>query len=347
MPNIGTFGGFAFDPEVFSDYMTENPTWSNAIIASGILQEDSNIMSLIGEKGNIATLPFYKPISIEEYEPLNNDGNTDNTPDEISGSKQTAMLIQRMKAWKEQDFTKELTGANPMQHVANSVSDYYNQVWENELMNIVNSVITLPAVSNHIMDISAVANTSGEGTSGITVTDTNKIDASTMIFAQQKALGDMAKGFGLVIMHSYIYARYQALGLIDFAKYTQADGLTREVNLPTINGLVVVVSDRHTVDASGSVPVYKTTIVGQGAILTAPKTNYENPYYVDYDPESKAGIQKLYTKQGRVLHPNGFSIKQNKIAKESPTTKELGTTGNWELAFNEKNIKIGQIISNG
>lgn len=338
MPNTGTFGGFAFDPEVFADYMAENPTWSNAIIASGILQEDSNIMSLIGEKGNIATLPFYKALSIDDYAPLNNDGNTDNTPDDITGGKQTAMLIQRMRAWKAQDFTKELTGADPMQHIANSVSDYYNQVWENELMNIVDTVITLPEVSNHIMDVSA---------SGDSVTDENKIDASTMIFAQQKALGDMAKGFGLAIMHSYIYARYQALGLIDFAKYTQADGLTREVNLPTINGLVVVVSDRHTVDTSGLIPIYKTTIVGQGAILTAPKNNYEQPYCVDYDPESKAGIQKLYTKQGRVLHPNGFSIKQNNIVKESPTTTELGTVDNWELAFNEKNIKIGQIISNG
>ena len=93
MPRTGTFGGFAFDPEVFADYMSEQPTWSNAIIASGILQQDSTIMNLIGSEGNVATLPFYKAMDIADYEPYNNDGNTNNTPKEISGGKQNAMMV--------------------------------------------------------------------------------------------------------------------------------------------------------------------------------------------------------------------------------------------------------------
>lgn len=338
MPRTGTFGGFVFDPEVFADYMAEQPTWSNAIIASGILQEDATIMDLIGTKGNVATLPFYKAINADDYEPLNNDGLTDNTPEEIEGGKQTAMLIQRMKAWKAKDFTKELTGADPIQHIGNSVTNYYQQVWEWELMNITNTVMKLEALKNHVMDISA---------EGGTVADANKVGETTMIYAQQKALGDMANGFGIAIMHSLILARYKALGLVEYAKYNEANGLTQEVNLPTINGLVVVPSDRHTVDISGDVPKYKTTIVGRGALLTAKKNNYEEPYYVDYDPETSAGVEKLYTKEGRVLHPNGFDLNVKNIEKESPTRTELGATDNWTLAFNEKNVKIGQIISNG
>ena len=338
MPRTGTFGGFVFDPEVFADYMAEQPTWSNAIIASGILQEDATIMDLIGTKGNVATLPFYKAINADDYEPLNNDGLTDNTPEEIEGGKQTAMLIQRMKAWKAKDFTKELTGADPIQHIGNSVTNYYQQVWEWELMNITDTVMKLEALKNHVMDISAEGGTVGEA---------NKVGETTMIYAQQKALGDMANGFGIAIMHSLILARYKALGLVEYAKYNEANGLTQEVNLPTINGLVVVPSDRHTVDISGDVPKYKTTIVGRGALLTAKKNNYEEPYYVDYDPETSAGVEKLYTKEGRVLHPNGFDLNVKNIEKETPTRAELGTTDNWSMAFNEKNIKIGQIISNG
>lgn len=339
MPRTGTFGGFAFDPEVFADYMAERPTWSNAIIASGILQNDPTIMGLIGDKGNVATLPFYKAINIDDFEPYNNDGLTNNTPKEITGGKQTAMLIQRMMAWKAQDFTKELTGADPMQHIADNVANYYQQVWEAELMNIVNTVMKLNDMEDHIWDIALA--------SGSTVEDANKIDETTMIFAQQKALGDMANGFGIAIMNSYIFARYQALGLVDYNKYTVTNAVTQEVNLPTINGMIPIVSDRHTVDTSGDVPKYITTLVGQGAILTAEKTNYEEPYYTDYDPETKAGIEKLYTKQGRVLHPNGFSLNVANIANESPTKTELGTSTNWSLAFNAKNVRIGQIISNG
>lgn len=344
MARTGTFGGFVFDPEVFADYMAEQPTWSNAIIASGILQEDATIMNLIGSEGNVATLPFYKAMDIKDYEPYNNDGLTDNVPKEISGGKQTAMLIQRMMAWKAKDFTKELTGAEPLQHIANSVNNYYQQVWEAELMNILNTVMKLDAMKNHVMDIAAVKPTTGS----TVVTDDNKISETTMIYAQQKALGDAVNGFGLAIMHSYILARYKALGLVEYMKYNNANGLQQEVNLPTINGLVVVTSDRYTTVTTEGEPLkYVTTIAGRGSMLTAKKTNYEEPYYTDYDPETAAGIEKLYTKEGRVLHPNGFDFAAGNVANESPTKTELGTAANWSLKFNEKNIRIGQIISNG
>lgn len=340
MARTGAFGGFSFDPEVFSGYMAEQPTWNDAIINSGILVEDSTIMDLIGTKGNVATLPFYVPIDENDDPALNNDGETNNTPSEISGKKQTAMLIQRMKAWRAQDFTKELTGADPMTHVANSVAGYYRQVRVRDLMAIVDAVLSLKGMENHITDLS-------EQTGTGTVTDANKVDETTLIFAQQKALGDSAEKMGLLFLHSYMYAKYKALGLVDYNKYTVTNALAGDVNLPSIGGFIPVVSDRFTVDTSKQNVVYKTYMIGAGSILTCPKNNYEDPYYADYDPETKAGIRKLYTKQGYVLHPNGFSIDANKIAKESPTNAELGNKANWSLVYNHKNIRMGMIKSNG
>lgn len=340
MPRTGTFGGFAFDPEVFSGYMAEQPTWNDAIINSGILVQDSTIMDLIGEKGNVATLPFYVPIDEAESQALNNDGETDNTPVEISGKKQTAMLIQRMKAWKAQDFTKELTGADPMTHVANSVAGFYRQTRVRDLMAIVDAVLSLKGMENHITDLSEQTGTGA-------VTDANKVDETTLIFAQQKALGDSSEKMGLLFLHSYMYAKYKALGLVDYNKYTVSNALAGDVNLPSIGGFIPVVSDRFTADTSKQNVVYKTYMIGEGSILTCPKNNYEDPYYADYDPETKAGIRKLYTKQGYVLHPNGFSIDQNKVAKESPTNAELGNKANWSLVYNHKNIRMGMIKSNG
>lgn len=340
MAGTGTFGGFSFDPEVFSGYMAEQPCWNDRIINSGILVEDSTIMDLIGTKGNVATLPFYVPIDENDDPALNNDGETNNTPSEISGKKQTAMLIQRMKAWKAQDFTKELTGADPMTHVANSVAGFYRQTRVRDLMSIVDAVLSLDGMANHITDLS-------EATGTGTVTDANKVDETSLIFAKQKAIGDSDGNMGLLFLHSYMYAKYQALGLVDYNKYTVTNALAGDVNLPSINGFIPIVSDRYTVDLSKTNPVYKTYMIGAGSILTCPKTNYEDPYYADYDPETKAGIRKLYTKQGYVLHPNGFSIAANKIKKESPTNAELGTKTNWSLAYDEKNIRMGMIKSNG
>lgn len=340
MARTGAFGGFSFDPEVFSGYMAEQPTWNDAIINSGILVQDSTIMDLIGEKGNVCTMPFYVPIDENDDPALNNDGETNNTPSEISGKKQTAMLIQRMKAWRAQDFTKELTGADPMTHVANSVAGYYRQVRVRDLMAIVDAVLSLKGMENHITDLSEQTGTGA-------VTDANKVDETTLIFAQQKALGDSAEKMGLLFLHSYMYAKYKALGLVDYNKYTVTNALAGDVNLPSIGGFIPVVSDRFTVDTSKQNVVYKTYMIGAGSILTCLKNNYEDPYYADYDPETKAGIRKLYTKQGYVLHPNGFSIDQNKVAKESPTNAELGNKANWSLVYNQKNIRMGMIKSNG
>lgn len=341
MAREGNFGGFYFDEEVFASMMQEQDFWKNEIIASGIMQQDSSIMNLIGTKGNVATIPIYKPLNIYEagMAALNNDGETDNTPVETTGDKQTCMLIQRMKAFKAKDFTKELTGADPLTNIKNKISGYYGQVWENEMMNIADAVLGVAELEDHVTDLSV--------TSG-TVAEKNLIDATTMIDAEQAALGDMAGGLGLVVMHSKIFAQFKKLGMVEYGKYTVGNILRQDIELPTINGKVPLVTDYYTVDNSVSgFPVYKTYLFGEGAFLTADKKNYEKPYYTDYDPETSAGTDKLYTKQGKVLHPNGLSLAVDNIAKESPTLAELGNTANWALKFNPKNVKMGLIKTNG
>ena len=341
MARTGLFGGFSFDEEVFTDMMQENPTWNNEILASGIIVKDQSIMDAIGEKGNVATLPMYKPLSIEDegMAPLNNDGLTNNTPVEVSGKKQTCMLTQIMKAFKAKDFTKELTGADPLGDVQSKIADYYQQAWIMYMMGIADTAMKVAALADHVTDLSV--------TSG-TIADANKTQADTLIYAQQKALGDMANGFGMIGMHSMIFARYKALGLVDYNKYTVTNALAQEVNLPTIGGLIPIVMDRYTVDTTTPLfPVYKTYIFGQGAFLEAEKTNYVKQYTTDYDPEASAGTDKFYTKQGKVLHPNGLSLAANNITAESPTLAELKTAANWSLVANGKNVKIGLLKTNG
>lgn len=298
-------------------------------------------MDLIGSKGNVATIPIYKPLNVfdKDMAALNNDGETDNSPVEITGDKQTCMLIQRMKAFKAKDFTKELTGADPLSLIKNKISSYYTQVWEVELMNIANAVLGVGALSEHITDLSVTSGTIG---------DANIINETTMIDAEQTALGDMAGGLGLAIMHSKVFARYKKLGLVEYGKYTVGNVIRQDIELPTINGKIPVITDYYTVDTSvAGFPVFKTYLFGEGAFLSAEKKNYENQYTTDYDPETSAGIDKFYTKQGKVLHPNGLSLAVDNISKESPTQAELGLSDNWSLKFNHKNVKMGLIKTNG
>lgn len=336
MARTGNFGGFEFDEEVFTGMMQEADYWNSPIIASGIVQEDSSIMNLIGEKGNVATIPIYKPLDANEsgMGALNNDGLTDNTPVEISGDKQTCMLIQRMKAFKAKDFTKELTGADPMTLIRNKIAGYYQQVWEKELMNIAQAVLAVSALSGHVLDLAS---------------ESKAIDAGTVYDAEQAALGDMAGGLGLMVMHSMIFKEYKKMEMVDYDKYVVNGVIQKEITLPTIAGKHVLVTDNFTFKdvASGDSTTrqYLTYLFGEGAFLSCDKKNYENQYTTDYDPEASAGIDKFYTKQGKVLHPNGLSLAVDNIAKESPTFTELGTTNNYSLKFNQKNVKMGLIKS--
>lgn len=341
MARTGLFGGFYFDEEVFTDMMNESDYWKNEIMASGVIQKDASIMNAIGSHGNVATIPIYKPFNVHDtgMNALNNDGLTDNTPVEVAGDKQTCMLIQRMKAFKAKDFTAELTGAEPLTHVKNRIQNYYTGVWENELMNIVSAVMGVAALSDHVTDLAVTTGT---------IADTNKMNETTLIDAEQAALGDMAGGMGLIVMHSKIFAAFKKLQLVEYDKFTVGDALKKEVILPHIGGKIPMVTDYYTLDSTAAAyPVYKTYLLGEGAFKSCDKTNYKNPYTTDYDPETSAGIDMLYTKQGKVLHPNGLSLAVDSIAKESPTFAELGTADNWSLKFNHKNVKIGMIKTNG
>lgn len=341
MAREGLFGGFYFDEEVFTDMMTEADYWKNEIMASGIIQNDPSIMNAIGSQGNVATIPIYKPFNVHEENmgALNNDGMTNNVPVEIKGDKQTCMLIQRMKAFKAKDFTSELTGAEPLTHVKNKIQGYYTGVWENELMNIAKAIMAVDALKDHVTDLSV--------TSG-TIADANKVSAGTLIDAEQAALGDMSGGMGLLVMHSKIYAQYKKLQLVEYDKFTVGDAIKKEVILPHIGGKIPLVTDFYTVDNSvPGFPVFKTYIFGEGAFKSCDKKNYKNQYTTNYDPETAAGTDMLYTKQGKVLHPNGLSLAVDNIAAESPTFTELGTAANWALKFNHKNVKMGLIKSNG
>ena len=184
-------------------------------------------------------------------------------------------------------------------------------------------------------------------TSG-TISDANKVDEVSMIDAEQAALGDMAGGLGLAIMHSKIFAAYKKLQLVEYDKYVVNGAIKQEITLPTINGKHILVTDYYTVDTSVSgFPVYSTFLLGEGAFLSCDKNNYENQYTTNYDPETSAGIDMFYTKQGKVLHPNGLSLAVDSIAAESPTFAELGAKANYSLKFNHKNVKMGVIKSNG
>lgn len=327
----GKFGGFDFDPEVYGSFVDQEPVFSDSIIASGILASDTNMTTLLDNGGTVGTTRFYNPLDPDTDAPLVRNGTNNNTPVEISGGKQSFIRMDRMKAWKANQLVRELTAANPLAAVARHTSLYWRMYRQGLLVKMADAVLSLDGLASHV------------------ITATGGVNSGLLIDGQQAALGEFANKFGMIVMHSKIYAEYQKLGLVDFNKYTITNVLQHEVSLPTINGLIVIVNDRGTshVIEEGDTPkkqitVYDCFLFGQGCFLEA-TPSVTTPDYTDYNPELGGGTDILYNTRSWILHPNGVSILADNISAETPTDAELADKANWALRFQHQNVRIGKI----
>ena len=340
MAVTGTFGGFYFDPDVFTDYIQEADPVHTSIINSGVLRVSPEISAVLTDKNNVFTVPNYSPLSGEAK---NYDGATDNTPVEVSSKKQTGMAFRRMAAWKDQDFTRELTGADPLGDVARKVAYYQQKNNQKDLLSIIDGVLSVDAMSSHVKDITASKGSS----STATPTAENRLSADTFLDAAQEALGDNFDDLTMVAMHSRVYTNLMKLQLVNNIA-TTPDSYSRGVQFGLLlNKYLVMVDDSLTTGTKDGLTTYNTYLLGDGAIAIARNVRIDRPNYVNYDPESNGGVNKLYSKWGMALHPLGMSIDTTKIAKNSPTRTELGTAANWTKVWDAKNIKLAKIISNG
>lgn len=69
-------------------------------------------------------------------------------------------------------------------------------------------------------------------------------------------------------MHSVVSTNLENLNLLQALKYTDKDGVTRDLTLYTWNGKLVVVDDGMPVDDTTDPenPVYTTYVLGEGMI---------------------------------------------------------------------------------
>lgn len=333
MPRTGTFGGFHFDAEVFTGYMQERDTVNPLLIETGVLAPNALIAKAIENEGNVFTIPMYQPL---EGDAKNYDGLTNNTPEEVSAKKQTGMSFRRMNAWKSKDFTKEISGANPMGDIASKVAKYIQKNNQKELLAILNAVLGVAGMEEHNLDKAS----EGE------VTEANYLAPEDFITLASNSLGADMSAYKLVAMHSLVYANLMKKNLVEFTKQVSADAMQENPYKGEVLGLPIVIDDTLTVEEVGGVKKYHTYLLGEGVIQTAP-VRIDRPNSVDYDAETAGGIEKLYTKWGRAMHPNGFTFNVSNIVSESPTREELGNSANYTLVMNAKNVAIAKIVSNG
>lgn len=342
----GTFLNYPFDDEIFlNNWLNAPDPVQTAILQSGAVEYDTTIESMIRNNGNVFTIPFYNVLSGST---VNYDGETDITQNETSGGSQTGVVFGRATAHTARDFMAELIGNDPMGNIARSVGRFWNKQNQTELLNIIKAVMAVTGSSGdaktfhdtHVLDRSSATAEAYE----MQFTDAN--DLMTL------AMGDNKGLFSLAFMHSTVAKGLENKQMLEFWKYTDANGVQRPLNIANWGGLTVIVDDsvpNVAVGGSGAnkdLTKYTTYLLGRGVIRMA-RGRVDRPVSAFREELKNGGQETLVTRERMVFHPNGFSFDPSKMAKESPTTTELGTSTNWSLKFNPKAIPMAALITNG
>ena len=272
---------------------------------------------------------------------LNYDGSTDINPENTKVFEQGAIVVGRAKGWVEKDFVFDSGGGDFMDAVARQVAEYKDFVDAGTLRSVLAGIFSMSGSENekfvkgHTLDISE----DGDGV----------ITAVSLNNAAFKACGADKKKFTVVLMHSNVATTLENLNLLEFMKYTDKDGVTREIQLGTWSGRLVIVDDALPSENG----LYTTYILGEGA-FSFEDIGAKNEYELARDAKSNGGEDMLFMRQRRVLAPYGISYEKQIQASLSPTDAELSDGDNWELVnieygsyIDHKKIPVARIISRG
>ena len=347
------FDAKSFNPEAFK-YITERvPNLRmNEMRKSGALASNPDIKNVFSSQNGTE----YARLAMRgliDGEAVNYDGQTDIPATSTKTYEQGMIVIGRAKAWTEKDFSYDITGnVDFMQNIADQVAAYKEWLDQETLYSILKGIFAMTGAKNL------------EFVNSHTTEIDTPMTATTLNSAVNKACGAFKRNFSLVFMHSDVSTNLENMNLLEHLKYTDASGVTRDLNLGTWNSKLVVIDDdlpTELVPASGGDPEYTkytSYVLGNGAI------SYEDvgakvPYEMDRNPAKNGGEDTLYMRQRKVFSPKGISYEKAAQATDSPKPTELENGSNWSLVhsgettaanrsyFNHKAIPIARIISRG
>lgn len=313
------FDAKSFNPQAFKYRADRIPrTRLNEMRKSKVLAGNPDIRTLFTTQDGTA----YATIAMRgllDGDVQNYDGKTDIVASSTKTFEQGVVVVGRAKAWVEKDFSHDITGGiDFMDNVAAQVVDYWQDVDQDTLLAVLRGVFSMTStkgaefVKKHTYEVDG------------------PMEATTLNSATAQACGDRKKKFAMVFMHSVVSTNLENMNLIAHLKYTDKDGVTRDLELYTWNGKLVVVDDGMPVEEGDDGAVYTSYVLGEGSI------DYEDigvkvPYEMSRDPAKNGGQDTLYTRQRKVFAPKGISYLKKVQASLSPTEEELANGENWDL----------------
>ena len=249
MPN--KFDAKSFNPQAFKYKADRIPrTRMNEMRKSRVLTGNPDIRAVFTTQDGTA----YARLAMRgllDGDAVNYDGKTDITATSTKTFEQGVVVVGRAKAWTERDFSFDITGGQDfMDNVAKQVADYWQDIDQDTLLAILRGVFSMTSTKG------------AEFVKKHTYVVDGSMEATTLNSATAQACGDHKKKFSMIFMHSVVSTNLENLNLLTALKYTDKEGVTRDLTLYTWNGKLVIVDDGMPVEEG----YYDATAATTGAV---------------------------------------------------------------------------------
>lgn len=249
MPN--KFDAKSFNPQAFKYKADRIPrTRMNEMRKSRVLTGNPDIRAVFTTQDGTA----YARLAMRgllDGDAVNYDGKTDITATSTKTFEQGVVVVGRAKAWTERDFSFDITGGQDfMDNVAKQVAEYWQDIDQDTLLAILRGVFSMTSTKG------------AEFVKKHTYVVDGSMEATTLNSATAQACGDHKKKFSMIFMHSVVSTNLENLNLLTALKYTDKDGVTRDLTLYTWNGKLVIVDDGMPVEEG----YYDATAATTGAV---------------------------------------------------------------------------------
>lgn len=229
---MGKFDSKSFNEKAFKYSVDRIPNLkTNELKKSRALTGNEDIRKVFADEDGTA----YARIAMRgllEGDAVNYDGQTDITATSTKTFERGVVVVGRAKGFVEKDFSYDVTGGKDfMQNVAEQIADYKDGLDQDTILAVLKGIFSMTGAKN--LEFVNKHTTEVKG----------NIQATTLNTATNKACGANKKKFTLVFMHSDVATNIENLNLLEHLKYTDKDGITRELDLGTWNGKLVIIDD--------------------------------------------------------------------------------------------------------
>lgn len=327
-------------PEIFSPYVQLMTEEKSRLIRSGAIVRDPVLDQNLAGAGVTFQEPSFKDLDNDEENVSTDDPAQNSTPKKIGTTSEIQVRLSRNNSWSSMDLTSDLIAVDPMQAIANRVSDYWSRREQAAFIATMKGIYANNATATDayhtqndmLFDVSGAAFSAG----------VTNFTAEAFIDATL-TMGDGLEDLTMVCVHSIVYGRMLKNNLIDFIQ----DSINGQaIRIPTFLGRELIVDDGMPFNAG----VFDTWLFGRGAVRNgrgAPKVPTEMDRVASAGNGS--GQDVMHNRVEWCLAPVGYAYigtAPNGGPSNAATANNLAAAASWRRAFNErKQIKMARLVT--